>query len=442
MRGEFWLAGKASVRRSGTLDVATGVLTLESEELVECMVVISRSQHTVTLTYRDDAEVRYSLLGVLEDGTLVSIPTANRGRCEHHGDRAEQEFLLLVALTGRHVDDQAQVYEAAHVAFPAIWVPVVSTAPWNGTVCLSYGESFEIEVDAGSLRLQFAAMTRSEIERRIVEPILTLLLLLSAQPEVPIGVQLTGADDQGVVSVQVERARKDPPPAQQLNMALPLHHLALSNLQAWYGLTRKVSPLTGVVARAITGRNVTLEIKVLSLAAAAEAFHRGVYGGRVLAKPEARRIRGMAVDAVPDGAKKRVEDALAHIGQATFAERLGQLLDTLDDWADDVAGSLIDRVKGAEPRGRELWIKSVKDARNGSAHLLPYYADDVVKYSSEMYVLFESLRWLMTAVVMQQVGVPMQVVRSSAEGTSSYHLFRGRAVLYWPSIYLPPTQNP
>jgi hypothetical protein len=439
MRGEFWLADTPSVRVPGTLDIPAGLLTLVNEdELVECMVVVSQNQYSLTRTFRDDTEVTYPLLGVLEDDTLVSIPDATRGRCDHYGDRTEQQFHLLVALTGHHVeDDRTQVYVAAIVSLPSAWGPVVASAPWDGTLILPTDESIEIQISHGSLHFQFPAMTRRDVERRIIEPFRALLTLLSASPDLPIAVRLIDSASEEVVHVQVERPKQGPAPTKRPALALALHQISLPNLEGWYRLTRQVAPLTTVVAKAVTASNVNIETRVLNLAAAAESFHRELYNERVLTKSQAKEIRRAAVAAVPELAKERVEIALAHIGEATFAERLGQLLEGLGPWADDLAGPRIDREKGSGRRGRDLWIKSVKDARNGTAHLLPHYAEDVVKYGSELYVLFESLRWLMTALVMQRIGVPISEVKSTAEGTSSYHLFRGRAGLYWPGIYLP-----
>jgi hypothetical protein len=380
------------------------------------------------------------MFGIVDDITLVSIPAAMRGRCEHSSRGTVQQFHLLVALAGHHVeDDETRLYASAVVALPPVWAAVLRFAPWRGSMRLPSGDAVQISMTDGSLRLDVPAMTRTDIDRQVIEPVRTLLMLLSGTADIPLDVHLVGAD-QAAMQVRVWRAQMPPTPTKHPELALALHHISLSNLEAWYHLTRQVSPLTSVVRGAITARNVNVEIKVLLLAAAAESFHRELHDERIMTKAEAKATRKAAVAAVPDSAKQRVETALAHIGEMTFSERLNRLLETIGTWANEVAGpSMVREPNAPERRGRDLWVRSVRDARNGSAHLLPHYADDVRKYTDELYVLFESLRWFMTALMMLHIGVPSSVVQSSVQGTSAYDLFRGRAVMHWPNIYRPAT---
>ena len=87
--------------------------------------------------------------------------------------------------------------------------------------------------------------------------------------------------------------------------------------------------------------------------------------------------------------------------------------------------------------GRKKWLKRVKDARNSFAHMARSAPEDLFVYSGEMVVLYESLRWLLTAVILRHVGVPPERVTEAIESTSGFGLFRERSVSRLPSVYGP-----
>jgi hypothetical protein len=132
---------------------------------------------------------------------------------------------------------------------------------------------------------------------------------------------------------------------------------------------------------------------------------------------------------------------LQNLGQLTYAERLDRLVARLGELlASEIAGLSLrhpgdtgeDSHAGT---GRDLWVQSVKDARNGFAHLARNSPDDLKRYAGKMYLLYESLRWMLTGVLLQHIGVSQQAVFDGFKQSSSYELFRERAVSSWPEIY-------
>lgn len=63
--------------------------------------------------------------------------------------------------------------------------------------------------------------------------------------------------------------------------------------------------------------------------------------------------------------------------------------------------------------------------------------EDLDSYVDGMAVLYESLRWLLTAVILRHIGVPLERVTEAIESAPGFELFRERAVSRLPSVYGP-----
>jgi hypothetical protein len=301
----------------GDYDPNLGVLLLD-EELVSCMEVVNRTLTTVTRTLRADVNIDYTLYGKLDDGTAVTLPFATRGACTHKVSETKQKFLFLYAIEGAHTSPQTR-YVAARVSYDGL-----SGASWSGSIGISPIGPVAISSDAD---LQFrpeSGLTYEDFERHVIGPFNVLLTWLAGSLITPSALHLT-AESRHDVTVQrksADRRAKFPP-----NLWLEPAGLPVAALAAWYRIWHALIPVPSVVAKAVAQKDLDIELRVLSLAASAEAFHRELHDFKVMGRIEARAVREAALVGVPPAAKERVTTLLAGLSDLSyFAPKKGSLL--------------------------------------------------------------------------------------------------------------------
>ncbi len=156
MRGRFWLAETPRMCVDGTLDLEERTVALE-EELVSCMVVTKQTPTVLERSPLMDTSVRYLLHGLLEDGTEVTVPNANRGGCSHSKHGVVQSFLFLMHLSGGHVSS-AETYDGAVVTFGAPWPAWLSTASWSAQILMPKAGEVTLSLKQGTLTFQARAV--------------------------------------------------------------------------------------------------------------------------------------------------------------------------------------------------------------------------------------------------------------------------------------------
>jgi hypothetical protein len=58
-----------------------------------------------------------------------------------------------------------------------------------------------------------------------------------------------------------------------------------------------------------------------------------------------------------------------------------------------------------------------------------------MRHATEMQVLYQSLRWGLTAVLLLHIGVPLDDIVGDFHLSSTYSAFRQDAIQQWPEIY-------
>jgi hypothetical protein len=438
--GEFWIDSADQIRLSGQYDVDRGVLTVRGGELVPCMQSVDRGTYTNTYL-REDTDESYLIFGLLSDGEEVTLPDAARGGCRHVTGSTEQDFRLLYALVGGHIT-ATERYSACSLHFSQ-WRWWLARASWTGVLDLPRYGPVRLTVGDGLTFSDLPSLSQDDVERFLVTPLRILLMLLSGRDAPPERLTLHRGKGRTVTVNRARRPTVENATAGPIEPVVPLDSIGLSGLSAWYGLTDHLVPVTSVIAKTLINPGNSVEAKTLSLAASAEATHRELYDERTMSPEAARRVRKAAVAAVPEDARERVGRMLQNLGQLTYAERLHLLVARLGEpLASEIAGSSVRRPGDTEEdpqvrTSRNLWVQSVKNARNGFAHAARNSPDDLKQYAGEMYVLYESLRWMLTGVLLQHIGVSQQAVFDGFKQSSSYDLFRERAVSSWPEIYAP-----
>jgi hypothetical protein len=238
-----------------------------------------------------------------------------------------------------------------------------------------------------------------------VTPLRALLMLLCRYQLSPEALILASVRERPITVLRSRRATTTQATGEPAPRVM-LSRIELPVLTGWY-LSDKVVPVTSLIAKAVVSSVYDVEVRTLILAASAEAIHRELYDEKTMTKAEARRIRKTAVAAVPENTRPRIQVLLRNLTDLTYVERLDRLIAMLDDsLAHGIAGSLLAVEDDSEQyplrrRGRAVWIDSVKSARNGFAHLRRTSPEDIRQHATQTYVLYESLRWMLTAVLLQ-----------------------------------------
>lgn len=429
MRGRFWLAETPRMCVDGKLDVEERTAALD-EELVSCMVVTKQTPTMLERSPLMDTNERYLLHGDLEDGTEVTVPNATRGGCSHSKQGVVQNFLFLMHLSGGHVSP-AETYDGAVVTFGAPWPAWLSTASWSAQILMGKAGGVTLSLEQGTLTFQKPGLSLQDWERYALGPLRSLLMLVAGQEAPPESLVLQSPSQGEIV---VHRPTSNHPPRQHFEPVINFRELGQDRLCAWYDLASKTVPTTTVIGTTLARQHRDIEGDVLRLAAAAESIHRKIFNDKTMSNGQARQLTKLALEGVPEEQRELIADRLIRLNEPDFDGRLDLLLSRTGDFAEALAGRKIENSDPGPPQGRDVWVQMVKKSRNGSAHLLYNAPDDLYTYSGEMYILYESLRWLVTAILLSHIGVAMETVIHGIKNTSSYQLFRERTGLL-PGVY-------
>ena len=434
MTGMFWLTAEPEKRERGELNVESGSLLLRDGYLIDPMEIVERTASSVAYQPRSLIGLEFTVHGLLDDGVEVTIPHVTMGTT---GETQELSFLQV--LEGAHTDG-ATLYRTAALQlgrphgdwmrYPMFSGPLI--VPSLGQITLTAGDGIEFS--------DLPDLTQSSVERLLVQPLLNFLALVSGQMPQVLEFQLRPADD-GITQTPLHtiRRKRSPDFAPNTSGALPLFSVGLldiDGLSAWYNADAKLTPVCSIINKTIIIDAYDVELKVLNLAASAEAVHRGLYDSKRMSRSQEKKVKRAALDGVPEPFQSLVGVLLAGLRNLSYSERLNELLDRIGHLADGVAG---DRVgsSGDTEAGRDLWVKTVTAHRNTFVHQKRNSPAELRDYAGQAYVLYESLRWLLSLVLLCHAGLNPSDIQQDLDRSSSYGLFRKRAELSWPDIYRP-----
>jgi len=435
MQGTFWTTEDPTVRRRGDLDVERGLVVFGDGHLVETMEVLERTAVTVSCVPRSLTNLEFTVHGDLDDGTKVTIPHAIVGS---YTDQT-QEIRFLKVLEGVHADAE-QRYVSASIDFCAPHNASISTwrlagvvhAPGVGEVTLSCkGSTIEFT--------DFRGILETEVERSLINPLVNLLMLithempkiehLSMIPMGGTGYERHSVREKG--SSQNEMSGELSP----LASIVPLRYFGIGEIDRWFKVNAALNPVCAVIGTTISSKELTVESRVLHLAASVEAVHREFFRTTErMTKAEAKEVCSMATDAVPESRKSAVRELLSSLQYPTFAERLKEMLNNVGPMASAIAGERTSSSSDAL-LGRAAWIQAIKQRRNVFAHQKPHTPDNLPTFADEMFVLFESLQWLLTISLLNNIGIGLDEISAEIAEASQFQLFRERSLKIWPSIY-------
>jgi hypothetical protein len=371
------------------------------------------------------------LHAIMDDGTKLTIPHVTMGET---GETQEIHFLQV--LEGEHVEGVPQ-YRGAIVRLGDPYRRWLRYPGFSGP--LEFSSLGRITLTASDA-VQFTNLpnvTQDEIERQLVQPLLNLLMLASGQvPDVQ-ALELHPAESEGspdrAHSVRRKRKLTTGNPGPEPLPIFSIGRLGNRGLNAWYGLNQMLTPVCSVIGKTIAVDGYDIESKLLNLAASAEAVHRTLYNTKRMTELQASEVRQAALEGVPEACRKLVGTLLSNLSEPSYSDRLAELLDRIGPLANGIAGELHE--PSGSRVGRACWLRVVTRHRNDFAHLNKNTPEDLRHYAGRTFVLYESLRWLLSAVLLCHSGVSPVDVQADFNQSSPFALFRDRARLFWPEIY-------
>lgn len=473
LRGRFWLQGMPES------EAITGRLFLEagSHPLLELDGALTPlTQETSRRRLPDGSEVVTSTLippqelagqsltihGDLETGELVTLPSAfTAGWTERGTGYQSHRLQAFYALVGDHVNGTDALFTRVRVrirhldawaslrgfaftpdpaagkytlAFEKPEVPQAAQAS-GARVALEQVTGWEgPDVSGGRLErkvwldvLDVPPATYRDIDRTIVKPLVNLLTL-SVSPECPvIALEVSADPDQPWLTVHSAAMK---PAAEAIiplpRILLPLAETGMEGVAKWLDSVVRLGPLPSGVARAASTRDNPLETQLLELTTAAEGLHRLILPQRKrMTDDQAQEARNKALEAIKglvDDVRDAVQAALGHLTDQSYPRRLLDLAEHVGQAVPGVTGNTA------------LWKKGVVNARNGFAHALEHGFLNQDNAEGSIAVL-QSLRWLLTGLLLLQTGVGPDTLGHRFKDHESYQLFLAQARTWLPVVY-------
>ena len=473
--GHFWLADNDEHKVSGRLTLDQGAAPrLELDQaltpLLRELEPREQPEGSRTLVFADAGpESEFFVVhGAVNDGTAVTLVDAFQKKRKVGAGADRQWLQAQFAVLGDHLGGRDQLYTEirlqlrhldAWAALPGFALEDV-TASGQDRVTLAFRGSSPSPVSlrgGGQLDLEqtpeieFSPLhggrigravwvratglppaTIDDLERRFVTPLSSLLTLATDAACPPVAVEVATGPNQPWLTLQnsglegpAEEART---PDRQL---LPLAALGLDRVATWLGSVDVLGPLPPVVAAAAAGSRGPLETQLLELTTVAEGLHRALFGNpRRLSGGQAERAREAVRASVRDleeNVRGAVEGAIQYLEDPSFPQRLQQLADRV--------GAAMPGVTGRTNR----WKHCVTDIRNEFAHRDYGFLESA--RISELVSVRESLRWLLTGLLLLRTGLSPEELAARVESHQPYVLFRHQARAWLPRVFREPTDQ-
>jgi hypothetical protein len=282
------------------------------------------------------------------------------------------------------------------------------------------------------LRLEVPdGMTLDGLWRRFVSPLAVLLTLAVDADCAPVALHVYSEQEDRWLEVHRPELRE---PADDLlhvdQVLLTRAGLGVEHLATWLAAPPCLRPIPSQVAEVATAPDRTLANQLLEMAAAAEGLHRRLRPKqRVMTRAQARAARRQARSAVTDpGLRTRVAQALAHLDEPTYADRLRFLTELSRD-----------AVPGATGDTPE-WERRIRAVRNGFAHQTVPTSQDDDREWQEYLVLLRSLRWVLTGALLLQAGLDPERLGVRLQQHQPYQFLLRQARQWLPDLY--PASSP
>jgi len=479
MRGRFWLQGDPEddgipgrfFLKAGShplLELDGSLTTLMRETSRRKLPDGSEVGISFPVPPEELAGQSLTIHGTLETGELVTLPSAfTAGWTERGTGYQTHRLQAFYALLGGHVDGADALFTRVRVrirhldawaslpgfaltpdlaagkyalAFEKPEVPPATLASGAG-VALEQVPGWEgPDVSGGKLErqvwldvLDVPPATYRDVERTIIKPLVNLLTL-SVSAECPVvAAMVSVGPDHPWLTV---RSAAMKPAAEAIiplpRILLPLAETGLQGVATWLDSVVRLGPLPSVVARVATTRDDPLETQLLELTTAAEGLHRLLLPQRErMTDEQAKEARSKALEALegfPDDVRNAVQADLQHLTDQSYPRRLLDLAEHVGQAVPGVTGNTAQ------------WKKRVTNTRINFAHALEHGFLNL-DIAEESIAVLLSLQWLLTGLLLLQVGIDPATLGRRFNGHESYQLFLAQARTWLPAVY-DPSESP
>ncbi|TQM71156.1 hypothetical protein FHX41_4908 [Actinomadura hallensis] len=465
--GVFWLQSERKVV-PGLITLAPRWPKLELfGSLTDAYEVTSRGPNFVTRQPSRDGGEELTIHGNLEGGrtfsgwprrvTLIRSNTRRRLVQMFGVGPEKQVFEGSYALLGGHIEDAHSIFTAARMRVQNIdeWtaLPGLERTIGRNRASLSFSRpdipSVALDSHFGRLTLQprhsiaFSGATEAGIKlstwlefrfdggytvdalrSKFLLPLSTLLTILYGVECQPTDLEVFDEGNRTwlkVFAYEISSATcgksEDP--------LLTYRDIGLEKLAAWFTIFDRLAPIPRILAGVIADKDRAVENRLMELAMAAEGLHRRLHpGSRRLSEDRVTEsISILKNSSLAADVSDIISNALrTHLWDLSFPVRIKELTEEVAAAAPGVCGK------------SNRWKAAVVNARNGFAHSLPGELADshqIFAYNS----LAASLRWLLTARILQEVGLDDNLISSALTSHDKYQSFLSRAKGVLPKIY-------
>lgn len=403
--GSFWFPGKPDRQCEGRLgeDGSQWVLTVDKEHLLERSAEpLPQPDGSVAWrvapTPADDvsASAPRVIWGQLVDGTQVSLLDAQLVvSFPWPAWIASQTFRGWRVVRGLHVDGLDVPCDGVRLALPR----PVTVEPADAAVA---GAAGELSVWGVGHRSGLEIVCESPATLRELAELLPNRLC--ALFTIACGIDVGPLRREVLIGTNWFQFGVDrPEPSSQETDLLPAR-VGLELLGQWIDLSSRL----GVIPFVVRTQRSLLGAELFALAAGLEGLHRHLYVERhpfpTVTKKGRARARKAAVAAgvaqlAQEGwadeefAKSRFSNALNHVGQMSYRERLRELLEPVAKIAPGLFGPSLDQ-----------WSRAMVDARNMEGHRLTSGDDEsLMEEVGRYFVLAESAKWGLRIAILRHV---------------------------------------
>jgi hypothetical protein len=270
------------------------------------------------------------------------------------------------------------------------------------------------------------ASTWQELDRDVLTPLSTLATMCVGSDCPPLQVDI-GSDTETAPWLAVHSSGVRPLLAERrspAHMLLTLGVLGLDRVAAWLDRSHVLGPLPPVVIAVATNQVRNLETAVLELTTVAEGLARRLWPDwQRLSNEQADRARQLAMEALRDASSEVIavaQGTLQHLEEPSYPQRLLALADRAGQAVPEILGR---RTEGGRP---SRWKNPVVEARNDFAHRVDRGWLDEDRLDRYL-IVSGSLRWLLTAVLLLETGLPAETLRGAVQHHQEFDVPRPRS---------------
>ncbi|WP_143465902.1 HEPN domain-containing protein [Kribbella sp. ALI-6-A] len=285
------------------------------------------------------------------------------------------------------------------------------------------GEDYWIVLDGVQLNLE-------RILKDFVKPLSDLATIAIGSQSWSVSIQLrTSADSPWSILCHplLDTPHPVPPKAKREHQVVHYADVRLQGLAAWLANSVSLDVIPTLVAGQVGRTGPSLEIRLLVLASAAEGYHRRIH-------PHERRLSPEQIEKIPP-AISSLKDRLDSETRAAMHESTGYLDEPVFRKRMHSLAEVVETILPGLTGVTDNWTKVVAKHRNRYAHRLPVEDEDATKLFFEMLAIQQSLRWLLTVLLLIKAGISSEILAIRATRNHEWSSFVLTRTQYLPSVY-------